>query len=235
MSEVVVCPDGDAVAKAVARKLRLRIAQMQEDPERVPQVCLTGGRIANRVYERLANDQDDTTVDWARVEFWWGDERFVPTGDPHRHAGQTLAILAATIQMDPARVHPMPAAEGATADIAQAAVQYASELGDTTFDICLLGIGVDGHVASIFPRHSSSGRGGRVIGVQDSPKPPSARLTVTMPVITASEEVWFIASGEEKADAVARALAGEPGLPASVACGTSRTVWCIDEDAARLI
>ncbi|GAB3697340.1 6-phosphogluconolactonase [Mariniluteicoccus flavus] len=232
MSEVVVCADGDAVAQMVARKLRMRLEHLQADPERVVQLCLTGGRIANRVYRQLADDQHDNTVDWKRVEFWWGDERFVATGDPERNAGQTLALLAATIPLDPAKVHPMPA-EGGSADLTQAAVQYAAELGDTIFDICLLGVGPDGHVASIFPGHASFERQtGRVVGVQDSPKPPSERISITLPVINASDEVWFIVSGEEKASVVARALAGDETLPATLAKGATRTVWCIDEDAA---
>lgn len=232
MSEVVVCADGDGVADTVARKLLVRIEHLQSDPERVVQLCLTGGRIANRVYRELTDGQVTSRVDWRRVEFWWGDERYVPTDDPDRNAGQTLSILASRIPLDPAKVHPMPASDG-SADLAQAALEYASELGETVFDICLLGVGPDGHVASLFPGHPSfEKQTGRVIGVEDSPKPPPERITLTMPVITASDEVWLIVSGAEKADAVARALDGDESLPATMAKGAERTVWCIDEEAA---
>lgn len=232
MSEVVVCADGDGVARTVARKLLVRLEHLQVDPERVVQLCLTGGRIANRVYRELTDGQATSRVDWRRVEFWWGDERYVPTDDPDRNAGQTLSILASRIPLDPAKVHPMPASDG-SADLAQAAVEYASELGDTVFDICLLGVGPDGHVASLFPGHPTFDKHtARVVGVEDSPKPPPERITVTLPVINASTEVWLIVSGAEKADAVARALAGDPSLPATLAKGAERTVWCIDEEAA---
>lgn len=232
MSELLIADDADALARMVARKLCWRLEQLQTDPERVVEVCLTGGRIANRIYQQLADSQSEHAVDWKRVEFWWGDERFVATDSPERNAGQTLGVLAATIGFDPSRVHPMPA-QGGSADLEQAAVQYASELGDTRFDICLLGVGPDGHVASIFPDHPSfEKQSGRVMAVQNSPKPPPERLSLTMPVINDSAEVWFLASGEEKATAVGRAYADDPQLPAGVARGLHRTLWCLDEAAA---
>lgn len=230
---VITCGDADELAESVAHQLRRSISELQADPDRVVQLCLTGGRIANRMYRQLADGQGDNTVDWKRVEFWWGDERFVATESPDRNAGQTLALLAATIPLDPARVHPMPA-EGGQADLNQAAMQYAAELGDIRFDICLLGMGPDGHVASIFPDHPSFERDTsfKVIGVTDSPKPPPERISLTIPVINQSAEVWLIVSGAEKADAAARAIDGDENLPAGAVHGRLRTVWFLDEDAA---
>ncbi len=114
MSEKVLrYPDPDAVAEAAAEKLVDRIAKLQQDPDRVVQLCLTGGRIANRLYIKLA--QHAGRMDSGRVEFWWGgDERFVPTDDPpDRNAGQTLVALGGSVTFNPALVHPMPAADGA--------------------------------------------------------------------------------------------------------------------------
>ncbi|NNG18645.1 6-phosphogluconolactonase [Naumannella sp. ID2617S] len=227
---VVSCTDADDLAATVAHQLRRSLSQLQGDQDRVVQVCLTGGRIANRMYQQLADGQGDNTVDWKRVEFWWGDERFVATESPDRNAGQTLALLAATIPLDPAKVHPMPA-EGGLADLNQAAVQYATELGDTRFDICLLGMGPDGHVASVFPDHPSSAASGSVIGVTDSPKPPPERLSLTLSVINKSAEVWLIVAGDEKAPAAARAIAGDRDLPAGRVKGRLRTVWFVDQAA----
>lgn len=234
MPVLVTCADRDEVASTVARHLREAISRSQIDPERIVQVCLTGGRIANEVYRQLADASDLQTVDWDRVEFWWGDERFVPVESPDRNAGQSLALLAATIPFDPALVHPMPARGSAEADLRQAALHYASELGDTVFDICLLGVGEDGHVASIFPDHPSfeKSTSSKVIGVTNSPKPPGERLSLTLPVLSESAEVWLIVAGAEKADAAARAIAGDSNLPAGSVQGVERTVWFLDDAAA---
>lgn len=233
---LVTCADRAHVATTVATQLRTTIQQLQADGDRVVQLCLTGGRIANEVYRQLAGDQKDGSgVEWARVEFWWGDERYVATESPDRNAGQSLALLAASIPLDPARVHPMPSRGMGSADLQQAALHYASDLGDTMFDICLLGMGEDGHVASLFPGHPSfdPAAATRVIAVTDSPKPPPDRLSLTMPVLKESSQVWLIVAGEDKAASAARAIAGDSSLPAGVVRGRDRTVWFLDEDAAR--
>ncbi|WP_245630493.1 6-phosphogluconolactonase [Granulicoccus phenolivorans] len=235
MSEKVLrYPDPDAVAEAAAEKLVDRIAKLQQDPDRVVQLCLTGGRIANRLYIKLA--QHAGRMDSGRVEFWWGDERFVPTDDPDRNAGQTLVALGGSVTFNPALVHPMPAADGApeSLNLLASATAYAEELGDTVFDICLLGIGPDGHVASIFPDHPSFEQSStqRVIGVRNSPKPPPERISLTLPVLNESSEVWFVAAGAEKADAVARSVAADPSVPAGVVRGRNQTRWWVDIEAA---
>lgn len=237
MTVLVTCADRDAVASTVAMRLRAALNRLQVDRNWPVQVCLTGGRIANAMYRQLADARDLNIVDWGEVEFWWGDERFVPTESPDRNAGQSLALLAGTIPFDAALVHPMPARGSSKADLRQAALHYASELGDTVFDICLLGMGEDGHVASIFPDHPSFERQTplRVVGVTDSPKPPSERLSLTLPVLNQSAEVWMIVTGEDKAEAVARAIAGDDSLPAGCVQGATRTVWFLDEAAAAAV
>ena len=114
--------------------------------------------------------------------------------------------------------------------------RYCGPGDDLRVDVLLLGVGPDGHVASLFPHHPSFEEGQRagrsVIAVHDSPKPPPTRLSLTLPVIQAAEQVWCVVSGEDKADAVAEALAGPGDLPASRATGAQRTLWLIDEAAA---
>jgi 6-phosphogluconolactonase len=234
---LVTCTDRDAVASTVAMRLRAALSRLQSDRNGPIQLCLTGGRIANDMYRQLADAQDLSTVDWGEVEFWWGDERFVPTESPDRNAGQSLALLAASISFDAALVHPMPARGSSNADLRQAALHYASELGDTVFDICLLGMGEDGHIASIFPNHPCFEKQTplRVVGVTDSPKPPAERLSLTLPVLNQSAEVWMIVAGEDKADAVARAIAGDDSLPAGCVQAAVRTVWFLDEAAAAAV
>lgn len=216
--------------QAAARLLQALIDFQADD--RVAQLCLTGGRIALRIYRRLAELVVGSGLDPARLELWWGDERFVPTDDPDRNAGPTLAVLAGRFPLAPSRTHPMPAADGLI-DAAAGAATYAKELGDTRFDLVLLGMGEDGHIASIFPGHPSSEPTSQsVIGVSDSPKPPGERISLTVPALSRSGEVWFLVSGREKAESLRRALDGDPAIPAARVRGEQATVWLVDRAAA---
>ena len=127
----------------------------------------------------------------------------------------------------------MPASD-AGMDLDQAAEAYAAELGGTVLDICLLGLGPDGHVASLFPEHPSSYAEGDVIAVRSSPKPPPERISLTLPVINRSREVWFVVSGADKAAAAKMALlgAGPVQVPGAGVSGVDRTLWLMDAEAA---
>jgi 6-phosphogluconolactonase len=230
--EILLHTGADEVAEALAARLMARLTEIQRD-FRIPQVALTGGRIASRAYERLGSEGPNSAVDWSRVELWWGDERFVPADHPDRNAKQALDLLAKPLPLNPDRVHEMPASDGLL-DLDQAAEAYARELGDVVFDICLLGMGPDGHVASIFPEHPSSYEEGTVIAVRAAPKPPPERLSLTLPVINRSREVWFVVSGSDKAAAAKMALlgAGPVQVPAAGVSGVERTLWLLDRDAA---
>ncbi|MBA3527959.1 MAG: 6-phosphogluconolactonase, partial [Propionibacteriaceae bacterium] len=130
-TEVLVHADADDVAEAVAARLMARLVEIQRD-FRVPQIALTGGRIASRAYQRLASEGARSAVDWSQVELWWGDERFVPAGSEDRNDTSTLEVLTANLQLDAKRVHPMPAS-GGDLDLDGAAAAYAAELAGTTF------------------------------------------------------------------------------------------------------
>lgn len=215
----------------VAERLLAELVRHQAGGRTV-QLCLTGGRIANRIYEGVVDQLGDSELDPRRLELWWGDERFVPTDDPARNAGHTLAILARVLPMTSALTHPMPAADGLV-DNTQAAAAYGKELGDTVFDICLLGMGEDGHVASVFPGHPSfENTSATVIGVHDSPKEPAERISLTVPTLNRSREVWYLVAGADKADAVRRSWEGDRTAPAGVVRGTERTLWLLDQAAA---
>jgi 6-phosphogluconolactonase len=228
---VVVHEDADALASAVAGRLATRIAAAQAE-HGTASVVLTGGRIAEKVYATLASGTDLDAVDWGRVDLWWGDERFLPAGDPDRNETQARAALLDKLPLDPARVHPMPA-DGGDGDPDAAAERYAAELGSPLprFDVVLLGIGEDGHVASVFPGHPVIGATGTTAGVRDSPKPPPGRTTLTLSTLNSADEVWIMAAGEGKADAVAVAVAGGP-VPAAMVHGTVATRWLVDRAAA---
>ncbi|GAB2571213.1 6-phosphogluconolactonase [Microlunatus antarcticus] len=230
-AEIVVHDGPDAVAEALAARLTSTLADLQARG-RTPQVCLTGGGIATKAYARLAADGPGD-VDWSRVSLWWGDERFVPAGDPDRNADGTLDVLRGPLRLDERFVHVMPSSDG-DLDLDEAAAAYAAELGNTVFDVCLLGMGPDGHVASLFPGHPSLRTPGSVIAVRDSPKPPPDRISVTMDVIDRSRQVWFCVSGAEKAEAVAKGVlgTGPDPVPAALASGTEATIWLVDTAAA---
>jgi len=229
--QVVRYLDADDLAHHAARRLLDALIDFQAGG-RVAQLCLTGGRIALRTYARLAQLVVGSDLDPARLELWWGDERFVPTDDPERNAGPTLAALAGRFVLEPSRTHPMPAADGVI-DAGAGAMAYAKELGDTPFDLVLLGVGEDGHVASIFPDHPSSEPTAQtVIGVSDSPKAPAERISLTLPTLSRAGQVWFLASGAEKAAAVAAAVTGDQSVPAGRVRGEEATLWLVDRSAA---
>jgi len=240
--EVLVHADGTLLAEAVAARTVTRLADALAASGHA-HLVLTGGGIGTKVLAALAAAPARDAVDWTRVDFWWGDERFVPAGDPERNETGARAVLLDHLPVDQARVHVMNGPGGPDGDDPDAAAaRYAAELAAAAspgaavpaFDILMLGIGPEGHVASIFPEAPAAYDQGTVTAVRDSPKPPPTRVSLTFPAIRAAKEVWILASGAEKAEAVARALAGEPAdkLPAAGAHGTERTLFLIDEPAA---
>jgi 6-phosphogluconolactonase len=228
---VEVAADAEALASAVAARFVVTVLDAQA-ARGSASIVLTGGRIAAKVLAAVGDLPAARGVDWARVDLWWGDERFLPAGDPERNETQARAALLDTLPLDPARVHPMAASDGPDgADAEAAAARYAAEVGDAAFDVVMLGVGEDGHVASLFPGHPQAGATGTAIAVHESPKPPPTRISLTMPAIQRADEVWLIASGDGKADAVGAARHGG-NVPAASATGRRRTLWLLDEAAA---
>jgi 6-phosphogluconolactonase len=177
-------------------------------------------------------------VDWMHVDFWWGDERYVPADSTDRNDRAAELDLLDVVGVDPARVHAMPAADEVHPDVRVAAAAYDQEMrrhGDVPFDLVMLGVGPDGHVASLFPGFPQLLVDDELtVPVTDSPKPPPERITLTFPALNRTREVWFLVAGEEKADAVARALAETGSVQETPARGItceSRT-WWLDEPAA---
>jgi 6-phosphogluconolactonase len=230
---VVVVPDADTLAATVASRLVNKIVDAQAE-RGAASIVLTGGRIAAKVLAALKDLPAAAAITWSSVDLWWGDERFLPAGDPDRNETQARAAVLDALPLDPARVHPMPAAGGPDGDDAvAAAARYARELGDRpAFDVLMLGVGEDGHVASLFPGHPVLAETGTTAATFDSPKPPPTRVTLTLPTIQGADEVWLIAAGPDKTEAVGRALDGDQALPAAHATGATRTYWLLDEAAA---
>jgi 6-phosphogluconolactonase len=242
-TDVVVHADAALLAEAAAARLIVKLIDAQAARGEAGLV-LTGGRVAAAVYRAIAGNPARDAVDWSRVDVWWGDERFLPSGDPERNETHARAALLDRIALDPARVHPMPASDGPdgpdpelaanryAAALARAAAPSSAELPH--FDVLLLGVGEDGHVASVFPEHPAAYETRAVSAVRGSPKPPPIRLTLTLRAINTAEEVWLIAAGPEKAKAARLALsgAGAVQIPAAGVHGVERTVWLLDRAAA---
>ncbi|WP_243761086.1 6-phosphogluconolactonase [Streptomyces sp. YIM 98790] len=244
--QLVVHRDAPLMAQAAAARLITRVVDAQAG-RGTASVVLTGGRNGIALLHALAESPARDAVDWSRLDLWWGDERFVPAGDPERNDAQARDALLNRVGLDPARVHPMPAPGGGPwgDDADAAAAAYAAELAAAcgseehgpvpTFDVLLLGVGPDAHVASLFPEHPGVREGQRtVVGVHGSPKPPPTRISLTLPAIRAAREVWLLAAGADKATAVAMALsgAGELQAPAAGVYGRRRTLWLLDRAAA---
>jgi 6-phosphogluconolactonase len=197
--------DAEVLVGDVASALLDRIEAAQARGE-VPDIGLTGGTIAEELHRELARRSADSSVDWSRVRFWWGDERFVPADSPDRNAGQARAALLDHVAVDPVDVHEVPASDQvATAeDAAEAYGTALREHGSGVFEVLMLGIGPDGHCASLFPGHPAlDARDAVAVAVHDSPKPPPDRVSLTFEAMNRSRAVWFIASGEGKARATA--------------------------------
>jgi 6-phosphogluconolactonase len=208
-------------------------------------LVLTGGGIGTRVLTELAAAPARDAVDWRHLDIWWGDERFLPTGDPERNETGARKALLDHVDASPDRVHPMPGPDGPDGpDPEAAAARYAGWLLAASqpedhsqvpsFDVLMLGIGPEWHVASLFPGLPALYEERTVVAVHGSPKPPPTRLTLTLPAITAAREVWILASGEDKAGAIRLALsgAGPVQVPAAGARGRQQTLFLLDRAAA---
>jgi 6-phosphogluconolactonase len=243
--EVLVHRDGPLLAKAVAARLVTRLVDACAAAGRASLV-LTGGGIGTEVLVELDATPARDAVDWRQVEIWWGDERFAPTGDPDRNETGARAALLDHVDVLPEHVHPMPGPDGPDGDNPEAAAdRYASWLRAAarpedhgavpSFDVLMLGIGPEAHVASLFPGLPALYETERmVVGVRGAPKPPPTRLSLTLPAINCAREVWILASGPEKAGAVRLGLsgAGPVQVPAAGARGRLRTLFLLDRAAA---
>lgn len=245
--EIVVEATAESLASDVAARVMTKLLSAQRERGQAS-LALTGGGILEQVFTALATSTSRDSVDWSKVDVFWGDERFVPADSDERNDRSARRLLLDALPLDPARVHPMPASDGVDgADVDAAARRYTEVLRAAVdvrhsnaddvpaFDAVLCGIGPDGHCCSLFPE--SPGvyeEDAAVIGVRNSPKPPPTRLSLTFRALEAADEVWVIAAGEAKAAAVAMALggAGRVQVPSAGARGRWRTLWLLDRAAA---
>lgn len=258
-THVTVEPDLPTLARRIAGDLLTAVLDAHR-ARGVAQVVLTGGSTGTATLAALAEDPVLHAVPWGRTHLWWGDERFLPRGHPDRNETQARQALLDRLGLpEGTPVHPMPASDGPQgADAAAAAVAYARALRDAPdarsvmapsaqpshgtgpvaplFDVVLLGVGPDGHVASLFPGHRAlDSADTATVAVEDSPKPPPVRTSLTLPVLAHAHEVWLLATGSGKSEVVAAALSGRHDLPAGRVRGRTLTRWYLDTSAARAL
>jgi 6-phosphogluconolactonase len=229
--------DAADLATSVAGELIGRLEDAQARGED-PHIGLTGGSIAEAVHEELGRMGPASEVDWGRVVVWWGDERYVAPDSEDRNARSARATFLDRLPLDPAKVHEMPST-GDAGSVDEAAAAYSADMrehGSGAFEVLMLGMGPDGHVASLFPGYPQLDVDDRLaVGVTDSPKPPPERVSLTFGALNRSRSVWFLVSGQAKAGAVARALDARTDLhdvPAAGVSGEAETIWFLDRASA---
>jgi 6-phosphogluconolactonase len=218
--ELVVVEDEQEVAAVVAERLA-RAAREGGD------VVLTGGKTPEQAYKEAAH----RAPDWSNVDVWWGDERCVPPDDEKSNYGMAKRTLLDRLDLAPRGVHRIRGELGKE----DAAADYERELGETQLDLLLLGVGPDGHVASLFPNAPTLRRRKRVLPAEAGLEPFVDRVTLSLPTLCSAREIVFLLSGESKADAAARAFAADPSpdTPASlVRARAGRTIAILDRAAA---
>ena len=234
-TKVIEVSDSVALAKAAAERVMARIAA---SGDRLA-ICLTGGSSPKQLYQLLATDAFRSRIPWDRVHWFIGDERFVPADDPLNNMGMARQIFLD--RWAPAsNIHPIPTD---TADPNKAARRYENELqtfygaarldpARPLFDVVLMGVGPDGHTASLFPAYPAIEATGRwVVGVpQAHVEPFVPRVTLTLPALNSCREMLFEVAGSEKRAILTRVLDGE-NLPANRAHSTGETIWLVDTAA----
>jgi 6-phosphogluconolactonase len=232
-----VLPDASSVAVAAADRF-IAVARRSIVERGVFRVALSGGSTPKRVYPLLVSEPRIGAVDWSRVDFFWGDERAVPPDHPESNFGVAYQMLIAALpKVRPQAIHRMP---GEAPDLDAAALAYEAELrlafgarGDDppTFDLIWLGMGPDGHTASLFPGSAALDVTDRWVVANWAPGPQAWRMTLTFPVLDAAREVLFVVTGADKADALERVRAGDHELPAA-RLRAANIEWLVDAAAA---
>lgn len=238
---VIVFDDRAALIDGIANRFASFLPELLAQ-QTTAHIALTGGSVGIDSLAAIAEVTKDAGIDWNRVHIWWGDERWLPTGDSERNEGQAETAFLSRIDCPPENIHRFPADDGELG-LDAAAHAYAAELDAhsqdeqryPTFDLVFLGVGPDGHIASLFPGHDGiREREETVIAVRNSPKPPPERLSLTLPVINSANQVWLCLAGADKASPLGLALAGANSaeVPVAGVAGRDKTVFLIDQAAA---
>jgi len=220
--DVLAFATADDVADAAAFLFVNLAAQAVRD-RRAFLVALAGGTTPLSCYRLLSAPPISSRVDWERTQVFFGDERCVPEGQPERNDEGAAAALLNHVPIPSKNIHRVPVTEPDAAERYESDVRGAftlfspsSSRGIPRFDLVFLGLGPDGHTASLFPGHASLEETQRlVLRIDNSPKPPPSRVTFTLPLLNAARHVALLATGKDKAEALARVLAEDEAVPAA--------------------
>lgn len=221
--DIKICATKSALAETVVDLVNSRIRYGLEISGTF-HLALTGGSLGILISESLVARWNQEPEEFAGLHLWWGDERFVPELSEERNA---RPVLLAMSDDSPIHIHQVSSPDS-NIDVEVAAKRYSADLFGIEMDLALLGLGEDGHVASLFPGQWDEPEKRGAIGVLDSPKPPRERVSFSMSKINESESVWFIVSGSEKHDAVEKIIARDGSVPASHVHGKVETLLFAD-------
>jgi len=222
--DLTLYADAQELVEEVSSQVLAVIAQGLTENERFDLV-LTGGTLGLQLSQTLIDHFNTVSHEYQGLHIWFSDERYVARKSSERNAAPFEELLTNTRIV----VHQVPAADEATAE--EALELYSKAVSGISFDLNILGLGPDGHVASIFPGRSELDMTSDLFLITDSPKPPSTRISFTMHRINSSKEVWMIASGASKADAVTAIIESDTSVPASYVRGAEHTRLIIDTEA----
>jgi 6-phosphogluconolactonase len=219
-----------SAAVEIISSLKERLAKQE-----TVHLALTGGTVGIKTLEALAQETEFAQLDLNRIHIWWGDERYVEEDSADRNAIQANEALLSKVQIPAAHIHEFPAT-GSGLSVAEAAIAFQQELNELfgalepKMDVMILGMGPDGHIASLFP---GVGYGSTdVVSINSSPKPPSERLSFSYEMINRSNKIVFVVSGIDKASAIEKIhTVTDCDLPAARVSATGETIWFIDEAA----
>lgn len=232
-ADVRICADPDELAARAADAAAAAINEVVAAEGRCS-VVLSGGSTP-RGFHRMLMLRGDA-IPWEQVHLFWSDERYVPADDPRSNYGMAKETLLDHVPCPPSNMHPMPTA---SLEPPEAARRYERSIreyfagGPVRFDLAVLGIGADGHTASLFPGSRALLERTRLVLAVTTDAEPPTRLTLTLPVLTSCARVWFLATGAEKAAAVRTAIESGDASPAGVvSAAADDVVWWLDRDAA---
>ena len=228
--------DADSVARNAASDFLTHIKQLLAQKSEV-HIMLTGGTVGIATLAAISEDERCKDIDFTKVHFWWGDERFVASDSPDRNSLQAYKALLSKIEVDVNKVHEFPATDnGLLLDDATAQFEATVKSIQPHFDMAFVGMGPDGHICSLFPGKPTPPVGRLIIAEHDSPKPPPQRLTFTYEAMNAVDQIWFVVAGADKQDAVAVAMGDNPtDLPVGRIAGKVATHWYIDSTAGTTV
>jgi 6-phosphogluconolactonase len=230
--ETIVFENSDVLVSSAAAMIASRLKDLSISGDEF-HIAITGGTVGTRTLESLAKQTQQT--DLSRLHIWWVDERYVTRDSPDRNELQARKAWLSSSTIPEINIHAFQSSEYGTIEEAAADFARAIEQHRPKFELVLLGMGEDGHVASLFPGARAEATGNWVAVEKNSPKPPSERLSLSLTALNSAEEVIFLVSGIEKARAVGDVFSGNRELPAANVSGKQSTIWLLDKDAASKI